>query len=250
MKKPTPKLDVARIDRTPLTLEIASIHPPKLNHEQRAMRLLAAIHEAAHFVSMVEEGDQVFTVSIAVNPVSKRHPAGMVQGLRNTMYEREYITTRMGMVTEWALLNHDTGLPPVLSLAAVNDGRQSEQEALAWYSYQADMERLDGTVDEAMKQAFAPSQPAQDLRYLARRWELIDLCATAFLLHADKSGGVSQAIVREIQELVQFRLIDRAWPCETRSSRYVTFRDKLGSDIVHIWRHQSPDVPIADSLSQ
>lgn len=244
--KRVPKyLDLAFIDETPLTLDVASPRQMNRAHEVRAMRLLAAVHEATHFVALVDAGDPVFQVMVAPNPITRtKGNGGVVCGLNNGGYEDEWFTTLVGSAVEYLLLN----LPGQghYSSAFIHDFQQAENEARKWYTHEVEMDRLDGPAENHVAAALGGGRPGERAQsFILKHWPLIDLCATAFLIYGDRNGEVARAVIGEIKEVVARRLKN---PRHTqhRSSSPATLRNSLPPDVLSIWREHSPHVELGD----
>lgn len=242
--KRVPKyLDPDFVDETPLTLDVAAPRQTKADREQCAMRVLTALHEATHFVAMVEADDPVFQVKIAPNPITqKKGCCGMVWGANCGAYEDEWFTTAVGSAVEFLLLN-----PPGqahFSAAFIHDFKQAENGARTWYTGEVERGRLDGPAESHVAAALGEGRPAVRAKsFILKRWPLIDLCATAFLIYGDRKGNVGRDVIATLSEVVRTRL-DAPWNQRSRSMSPSDLLDNLPSDVLSIWRKHSPHVDI------
>lgn len=247
------QLDLAFVDATALTLDVASPRQMNLTHEQRAMRVLASAHEATHFIAMVEVGDPVFQVMVAPNPTTRRsRSGGMVCGLNNRGYENEWLTTLMGAHVEFMLLNpypchHHSALPVQLSPAFFNDCEQAETECRNWYESEVALGRLDGPAEKHIADALADGRGLVAFleTYVTQRWRLIDLCATAFLIYGDQGGQVGREVIATLEDVVTERM-KTTWPTHHRSSSPAALLNNLPPDVLSIWRKHSPHTDLED----
>lgn len=249
--KRVPKyLDLAFVDNTPLTLDVASPRQMNRAHEQQAVRLLTALHEAAHFVAMVEAGSPPFSVFIAPNPISRKNGnCGMVCGANDgRYYEDEWFTTLVSTGVEYSLLNNPH--EEYISHAYVHDYRQSEREFRVCCEDAIQMGKLTGEVEAHTAALFATPKAAHRVcNFIRTRWLLIDLCATVFLIYADNKGNVGKEVIDELRDVVRHRLSTDHWPKENRSSSPAEFRKNLPADILEIWRKYSPQTQIEEMLT-
>lgn len=246
--KRVPKyLDLTFVDDTRLTLSIAAPRFARTSRDQQAMRLLTAIHESAHFVAMVEAGSPPFSVFIAPNPISRRNGnCGMVCGANDgRYYEDEWFTTLVATGVEYLLLNYPH--EEYISHAYVHDYRQSEKEFRIWCEDAIQMGKLTGEVEAHTAALFATPKAAHRVcNFIRTRWQLIELCATVFLIYADNKGNVGKEVIDELRDVVRYRLSAEQWPKSNRSSSPVEFRKNLPADVMDIWRKYSPHVDIND----
>jgi hypothetical protein len=244
--KRVPKhLDLALVDATPLSLAIAATRQMNASHEQCAMRVLTAYHEAAHFVAMVDARDPVISVMVAPNPLSRKsYNGGMVCGLNNRLYENEWFTTLAGSTCEYVLLN-----PPNqnhLSAALFHDFKQAETECRRWYTHEVEMGRLDGPAEKYVAAVFDGGRAgSRAWDFIHSRWQLICLCATVFLMYGDRNGEVGRPVIDALREAVAERMVKR-WPTKHRSDSPVALRNSLPADVLTIWREHSPHIDPED----
>jgi hypothetical protein len=244
-KRVSKHLDLALVDATPLSLTIAAPRQKNASHEQCAMRLLTALHEATHFVAMVEARDPVISVMVAPNPVSRKSYNGvMVCGLNNSLYENEWFTTLVGSTFEYLLLN-----PPNqnhLSPAFFHDFEQAETECRRWYTHEVEAGRLDGPAEKYVAAAFDGGRAgSRAWNFIHSHWQLVDLCATAFLMYGDRKGEVGRPVIDALREAVAERMVKR-WPTKHRSDSPVSLRNSLPADVLAIWRKHSPHTDPGD----
>jgi hypothetical protein len=211
------------------------------SYEQRAMRLLTALHEATHFVAMIEERDPIMSVMVAPKPVGRRtNSGGMVCGLNNGGYENEWFTTLVGSTVEYVLLN-----PPGydhLSPAFFHDFERAVAECRNWYKNEVEMGRLEGPAEMYVVSAFDGGRVGSRARnYIVKRWMLIDLCATAFLIYGNRKGEVSREVIAALKDAVTKRLTS-PWPKQHRSASPAALRNSLPSDVLSVWQKHSPHI--------
>jgi hypothetical protein len=242
--KRVPKhLDLDFVDATPLTLDVASPRQMKLPHEQCAMRVLTAYHEAAHFVAMVDAGDPPFSVTVAPNPTTRRSGnCGMVCGAKSGMYENEWFTTLVGSMAEFVLLS--TPGQSHFSPALFHDCERAEAEALVWYTHEVEMGRLDGPAEKHVIAAFG-DLATRARSYILQHWQLICLCATVFLIYGDRNGEVGRPVIDALRAAVAERM-KSSWPTQHRSSSPTALRNSLPADVLTIWRKHSPHIDPED----
>lgn len=219
---PKMRFDPTLVDATTLTLTTAQNKRWSLSYAQCADRLLAALHEAVHFVAMVEEGDIPFEVLIPMTLRGRSH-VPQVKGARSGMYPREWWVTALGATFEVVMLNHGTDLPPHTTLAFWHDGAQAEKDASACGTELVDAPR------DALKQYY----------WLMRRWRLVDFAGTAFLLFSDAHGQVPRDVISALRDEVRERLTS-SWDGSNRSASPVAFRDAHG--LLDTWRDQNRNV--------
>lgn len=246
-------LDLAFVDATPLTLDIAAPRQMEATYDQCAMRVLTALHEAAHFVAMVDAGDPVFQVMVAPNPITRREGnGGMVCGVKSGMYESEWFTTLVATGVEYVLLSRPNEAH--FTDAFIHDYRQSEKEFRVWYEYEIQMGKISGTVEELTRETFASEYAAKRVnQFIRKRWALIDFCATVFLIYGDKRGEVSREVIDALEDVVSARLKSNwptwpDWPAPNRSTSPTALLNSLPPDVPAIWRKHSPHVEMEDWL--
>lgn len=244
--KRVPKhFQLAFVDANPLTLDVASPRQADIPYEQRAMRVLAALHEATHAVAMVEFGDRPWAVTIAINPITtSKGFAGRVWGAKEGNYENEGFVTLLGSTFEFLMLS--TPSHPHMSEAFYHDAKQAETDWRNWYTYMVSMGKLDGPAEKHVAAAFDDGRAGlRATEYINSRWPLIDLYATALLVYNDHRGEVGRNVIHELNEVVAKRLTKR-WPVGCRSESPVALRSSLPPDVLSIWRKHSPHTNLED----
>lgn len=246
-------LDLAFVDATALTLRVASPRQMNLPYEQQAVRMLTALHEAAHFVAMAEVGDPIISVMVAPNPTTRRSGnCGMVCGAKSGMYENEWLTTLVGAHAEYMLLNpyphHLNSAPPCQQSPAFwNDCDQAKTLCRNWYEAEVGQGRLDGPAEKHIADALADGRglAAYLETYITQRWQLIELCATAFLIYGDRGGKVGTEVIGALEDVVTDRMKTQ-WPKQRRSSSPAALLNTLPPDVLGIWRKHSPHIEPED----
>ncbi len=250
-------IDQAFVDATALTLRVASPRQMNLPYEQQAVRMLTALHEGAHFVAMAEVGDPVISVVVAPNPITRRKGnCGMVCGAKSGGYENEWLTTLVGAHAEYMLLNpyprHLNStvvslLPLQLSAAHWHDCEQAEKACRNWYEGEVGQGRLDGPAEKHIADALADGRGlvAYLETYILQRWQLIELCATVFLIYGDSKGKVGTEVIGELEDVVTERM-KTPWPKQHRSSSAAALLNSLPPDVLGIWRKHSPHIDPED----
>lgn len=238
-------LDLAFVDATPLTLGIAAPRHMNLPYEQQAMRLLTAPHEATHFVAMIEFGDHPIKVVVAMKPATTRKGcAGMVFGAKTGNYENEGFVTLLGSTFEFLMMSAPGHSH--MSPAFYHDAAQAETDWRNWYTYRVDTGKLGGPAEKHVAAAFDDGRVAQRAQdYIHSRWQLIDLCATVFLIYGDRNGEVARPIIDALHDAVAERM-KNPWPTQHRSSSPATLRSSLPPDVLSIWRKHSPHTDLED----
>jgi len=167
------QLDLAFVDATPLTLGIAAPRHTDLPHEQQAMRVLTALHEATHFVAMIEFGDHPIQVVVAMKPTTTRKGcAGMVFGAKTGNYENEGFVTLVGSAFEFLMMS--TPGHSHMSPAFYHDAEEAETDWRNWYAYMVDMEKLDGPAENHVAAAFDEGRVAQRAQdFILKHWHLL-----------------------------------------------------------------------------
>lgn len=236
-------LDLAFVDATPLTLRVARPRQMILPYEQQAVRVLTALHEGAHFIAMVEAGDPIISVVVAPNPITRtKGNCGMVCGAKSGMYENEWWTTLVGAHAEFMLLS--TPGQSHFSRALFHDCERAETEALVWYRQQVEMGRLDGPAEKHVVAAF-DDLATRARNYILKHWQLIDLCATVFLIYGNRKGEVSREVIGALEDVVTDRM-KIPWPTQHRSSSPAALLNSLPADVLDIWRKHSPHIDPED----
>jgi hypothetical protein len=238
------QLDLAFVDANALTLSVAAPRRMNLPHEQQAMRVLTALHEATHFVAMIDADDPPFSVMVAPNPTTRRSGnCGMVCGANNSFYENEWFTTLVGSTVEFVLLS--TPGQGHFSPAFIHDANQAETEARTWYTHEVEMGRLVGPAERHVAAALGDDLAARARNYILKHWQLIDLCATVFLIYGDRQGKVSKEVIDALRAAVAER-IKTPWPTQHRSCSPTALRNSLPPDVQGIWRKHSPHIDLED----
>ena len=109
------------------------------------------------------------------------------------------------------------------------------------------MGKMRGSVEEHTAALFSSPRAANRVNeFIHTRWALLDLCATVFLIYADKQGNVGSEIIDALREIVRERLLPAQWPKSNRSTSPADFRRQLPDDVFAIWRKHSPPADLND----
>lgn len=244
-KRVPTQLDLAFVDANALTLSVAAPRRVNLSYEDQAMRPLAALHEAAHFVAMIEFGDHPIKVVVAMKPTTTRKGcAGMVFGAKTGNYENEGFVTLVGSTFEFLMMSAPGHSH--MSPAFYHDAAQAETDWRNWYTYRMDAGKLGGPAEKHVAAAFDDGRVAQRAQdYIHSRWQLIDLCATVFLIYGDRNGEVARPVIDALHDAVAERM-KTPWPTQHRSSSPTALRNSLPPDVLSIWRKHSPHTDLED----